>query len=645
MNDKKPISKEVYRHSIISDYDVYLFKEGKHLRLYEKLGAHHLTLDGIDGIHFAVWAPNAEDVYVIGDFNSWNPTHNRLKIHNNKTGIWEGFIPGIENGSLYKYRVNFKGSSNHVEKTDPFAFNCEKPPKTASVVWDLNYKWKDKSWIRKRKQSMYYSSPISIYEVHLGSWKRNNGNYQYLGYKDLVTHLSNYVQRLGFTHIELLPVMEHPFYGSWGYQGSNYFAPTSRYGNPQDLMYFIDYLHSKGIGVILDWVPSHFAPDKYGLSYFDGSHLYEYEDQRKRVHPDWASYIFDLNKNEVRSFLLSNAFFWLDQYHVDGLRVDAVASMLYLDYSRRNGEWVPNRYGGRENLEAISLFRNLNESVNKFYPEVMVIAEESTAWPKVSGETKDGGLGFSMKWNMGWMHDTLDYISKDPIYRRHHHNQLTFSSLYAFNEKFILPLSHDEVVHGKGSLFRKMPGDNWQKYANLRLLFGYMYGHPGKKLLFMGNEFGEINEWDHEKSINWRLLNQEIHKKLQIWVNDLNNLYRNEPALHKFDFDSRGFEWIDIGDWTNSVISFIRKDLQSEDIILVVCNFTPVLRNSYRLGVPRSGVWNEILNSDSNIYGGSNQGNLGRVETRNIPVHNRNQSIEINVPPLGVIFFKSKQSS
>lgn len=645
MYDKKSISKEVYRHSIISDYDIYLFKEGKHLKLYEKLGSHHFTLDGIDGIHFAVWAPNAADVYVIGDFNSWNPTHNRLILHNNKAGIWEGFIPGIENGSLYKYRINFKESGNHVEKTDPFAFNCEKPPKTASVVWDLNYRWKDKSWIRKRKHFTYYSSPISIYEVHLGSWIRNNRNNQFLGYRDLVTPLADYIQKLGFTHIEILPVMEHPFYGSWGYQISNYFAPTSRYGNPQDFMYFIDYLHSKGIGVILDWVPSHFAPDKYALSYFDGTHLYEYEDHRKRVHPDWASYIFDLNKNEVRSFLLSNAIYWLDQYHVDGLRVDAVASMLYLDYSRRNGEWIPNRYGGRENLEAISLFRNLNESVNKSYPGVMVIAEESTAWPKVSGATKNGGLGFCMKWNMGWMHDTLDYISKDPIHRKHHHNQLTFSLLYAFNEKFILPLSHDEVVYGKGSLFGKMPGDEWQKYANLRLLLGYMYGHPGKKLLFMGNEFGEINEWDHEKSVNWKLLNQEFHKKLQRWVNDLNNLYRNESALYRFDFDSRGFEWIDIGDWTNSIISFIRKDLQSEDIILVVCNFTPVLRNSYRLGVPRIGVWNEILNSDSNIYGGSNQGNLGRVETRNIPFHYRNQSIEINVPPLGVIFFKSKQLS
>ncbi len=562
------------------------------------------------------------------------------------SGIWEGFLPGITKGSLYKYHVESKYKNYKVEKTDPLAFYWEIAPKTASCVWDLDYQWGDNEWMGNRREKSALNSPISVYEVHLGSWRRVPEEYgRFLTYRELAHQLADYLKDMGFTHVEFLPVMEHPFYGSWGYQTLGYFAPTSRYGTPQDFMYLIDSLHQQGIGVILDWVPSHFPSDEHGLAYFDGSHLYEHADPRKGFHPDWNSYIFNYGRNEVRNFLISSAVFWLEKYHIDCLRVDAVASLLYLDYSREEGEWIPNEYGGRENIEAINFLKRLNEVVYGNFPGAQTIAEESTAWPMVSRPTYVGGLGFGMKWNMGWMHDTLEYISKNPVYRKHHHNQLTFSIWYAFFENFILPLSHDEVVQGKGSLLAKMPGDDWQKFANLRLLFGYFYTHPGKKLLFMGGEIGQWQEWDHENSLSWHLLQYAPHQGIQRWVRELNWFYRNEPALYEQDCEAEGFEWTDFGDWEQSTLSFLRKGKSSKDLILVIGNFTPVPRNNYRIGVPVGGYWKEVLNSDAEVYGGSGQGNLGGVEASSVSSHGRDHSLSLTLPPLAVVVFKKETSA
>jgi len=630
--------------SPITDLDVYFFKEGSHFKLYEKLGSHIMTVNGVKGTHFAVWAPNARSVSVVGDFNKWDTSAHPMKVRDDWSGIWEGFIPGVDKGVIYKYYVVSRYHDYRAYKGDPFAFHWETPPKTGSVVWDLGYSWNDKKWMEERHRHNSLKSPISIYEVHLGSWRRvpEEGN-RFLSYRELAPRLSEYVKETGFTHVELLPVMEHPFYGSWGYQTLGYFAPTSRYGTPQDFMYLIDHLHQNGIGVILDWVPSHFPSDEYGLAYFDGTHLFEHADMRKGYHPDWNSYIFNYGRNEVKAFLISSALFWLDRFHADGLRVDAVASMLYLDYSRKHGEWMPNEYGGRENIEAISFIKKLNEAVYGGFPDVQTYAEESTAWPMVSKPVHVGGLGFGMKWNMGWMHDTLKYFSRDPFYRRYHHNELTFSIWYAFTENFVLPLSHDEVVHGKGSLIGKMPGDEWQRFANLRLLYGYMFGHPGKKLLFMGDEFGQVREWGHEESLEWHVLQYNCHTGVQKWVKDLNRLYKTEEALHGLDFSNEGFEWIDFHDWEESVISFIRKGSTSKDTILVVCNLTPVYREGYRIGVPEGGYWKEVLNSDGAEYGGSGKGNAGGVNAEPTPYHKRPFSVNLIMPPLATLIFKKSE--
>ena len=636
---KPPVLSEV---TLITEDDLYLFNEGSHFRLYEKLGAHPLTVDGQRGTYFAVWAPDAEQVFVVGDFNHWNKTSHPLRSRG-QSGIWEGFIPGVGKGVIYKYHITSRHMGYKVDKADPFAYYHETPPKTASIVWDLDYIWGDQEWMEKRRRHNALDAPIAIYEVHLGSWRQvPEEDNRPLTYREMAPRLAEYVSGMGFTHVEFLPVMEHPFYGSWGYQSTGYFAPTSRYGTPQDFMYLVDYLHQHGIGVILDWVPSHFPTDEHGLAFFDGTHLYEHADTRKGFHPDWNSYIFNYGRNEVRNFLISSALFWLDKYHVDGLRVDAVASMLYLDYSRKEEEWIPNKYGGRENLEAIAFLRRFNEEVYKNYPDVQTIAEESTAWPMVSRPTYVGGLGFGIKWDMGWMHDTLQYISQDPNYRKYHHNNLTFRMLYAFSENFLLPLSHDEVAHGKGSLLGKMPGDDWQKFANLRLLLGYMYAQPGKKLLFMGGEFGQWQEWHHDQSLDWHLTSYQQHSQVQRWVEDLNRLYRSEPALYELDFEPAGFEWIDVNDFEQSVISFIRKGKSTDDVFLVVGNFTPVTRFNYMVGAPRGGFWKEIMNSDAQEYGGSGQGNLGGVEAATIPFHGRPYSLSLTLPPLAVVFFKSK---
>jgi len=629
--------------SLLNDYDIYLIKEANHFRLHEKFGAHLITRDGVNGTYFVVWAPNAGMVSVIGDFNGWKSGTHPLKLRDDGSGIWEGFIPGVGKGQLYKYSIVSKYNRYRVEKTDPFAFYTETPPRTSSVVWDLEYDWRDSEWMRGRQSRNSLGSPISIYEAHLGSWMRvAEENNRYLSYRELAPKLAEYVRNMGFTHVEFMPVMEHPFYGSWGYQITGYYAPTSRYGAPQDLMYLIDYLHQNGIGVILDWVPSHFPDNVNGLVYFDGTHLYEHADPRQGFHPDWKSYIFNYGRSEVRNFLISNAIFWLDKYHADGLRVDAVASMLYLDYSRKEGEWIPNEYGGRENMEGITFLRRLNEVVYGNFPDVQMIAEESTAWPMVSRPTYVGGLGFGIKWNMGWMHDTLEYFSQDPIYRKHHHGQLTFSIIYAFTENFLLSLSHDEVVHGKRSLIGKMPGDDWQKFANLRLLIGYMFAHPGKKLLFMGGEFGQWHEWSHESSLDWHLLKYSNHQGVQKWVRDLNQLYKKTPAMHELDFDPEGFEWTDFDDWEQSIVSFIRKGSSKDGQILAVCNFTPVPRHNYRIGVTEGGSWVEILNSDSGSYGGSGQGNFDDIETMSIQCHGKPHSLSLTLPPLGIVFLMRK---
>jgi len=627
--------------SRITDDDIYLFNEGTHYRLYDKLGAHEGEVDGVRGTHFAVWAPAAERVSVIGDFNDWNRSSHPLGARGS-SGVWEGFIPGVAQGALYKYRIDSRHGDYSVDKADPFAFRAEIPPKTGSVVWNLDYDWDDSAWMENRAQRNALHEPLSIYELHLGSWRRapDQGD-RPLTYRELAPLLVEHVRTLGFTHVEFLPLMEHPFYGSWGYQTTGYFAPTSRYGTPQDLMYLIDTLHQAGIGVILDWVPSHFPSDEHGLAYFDGTHLVEHADPRQGFHPDWKSYIFNYGRSEVPAFLISSAFLWLDRYHADGLRVDAVASMLYLDYSRKEGEWIPNKHGGRENLEAIAMLRRLNEAAYGEFPGVQMFAEESTSWPMVSRPTYLGGLGFGLKWDMGWMHDTLSYMSQDPVHRRHHHNQLTFRMLYAYHENFVLPLSHDEVVHGKGSLIGKMPGDDWQKFANLRLLYGYMFAQPAKKLLFMGAEIAQRDEWSHERSLDWHLLQYEPHGGVQRWVSDLNRLYRDEPALHQLDCDPSGFEWIDASDADQSILCFLRKGLTDATLVLCVANFTPVPRQNYRVGVPRGGAWNEILNSDASIYGGSGQGNLGSVETAPIPCHGRTHSLNLTLPPLGIVFLRS----
>jgi 1,4-alpha-glucan branching enzyme len=621
------------RASRLTEDDLYLWNEGNHFRLYEKLGAHV----GSDGTYFAVWAPSADRVTVVGDWNGWNPDSDSLTARG-VSGIWEGWVPGASHGSAYKYHI--VNGRFAVDKADPFGFHHETPPRTASKVWDLEHSWGDDVWMAARQSRNGLQAPISVYEAHLGSWRRH-GDGRPLTYLELADQLPRYVVDMGFSHVEFLPVMEHPFFGSWGYQTTGYFAPTSRYGTPQDFMTLIGALHDAGVGVLLDWVPSHFPNDQHGLAYFDGTHLFEHSDPRQGFHPDWQTLVFNYGRTEVPSFLISNALFWLDRYHIDGIRVDAVASMLYLDYSRKTGEWVPNRHGGRENLEAISFLRRLNEEVYAAYPDVQTVAEESTAWPMVSRPTFLGGLGFGMKWDMGWMHDTLHYMANDPIHRRYHHHELTFRGVYAFSENFMLPLSHDEVVHGKGSLLAKMPGDDWQKFANLRLLFCQMWTQPGKKLLFMGGELGQGREWAHEAQVEWELAEIPAHAGISRLVGDLNRLYRDYPALHETDTRPEGFEWAVVNDSANSVLAYFRRASDGETL-LVVHNLTPVPRHGYRIGVPGRGRWVEILNSDSEIYGGSGQGNLGAVDTGAVPTPDsgRPESIDLTLPPLSTLILK-----
>src|SRR5487761_26056 len=627
---------------LISDYDIYLFAEGTHRRSYEILGAHCVELEkGISGVHFAVWAPNARSVCVIGNFNHWTIGEHPMIAHGS-SGIWELFIPRLKESEVYKFALKSSIDGKVIQKTDPYAFRTELRPHTGAVVSNLeSYKWRDVEWRKERASMQTQNKPVSIYEVHLGSWRKKTteGADQFLSYRELADSLVPYVKRLGFTHIELLPIMEHPLDDSWGYQVVNYYAPTSRYGTPSDFMYLIDECHRQGIGVILDWVPAHFPKDEYGLARFDGTHLFNHADKRIGEYPEWGTYAFNYSRNEVRAFLISNANFWMEKYHVDGLRLDAVASMLYLDYSRKPGEWIPNEYGGRENLAAISFLRQLNESVHEEHPGILMIAEESTAWPKVTGPVKNGGLGFDLKWNMGWMHDTLTYFSLDAVYRKYHQNKLTFSIMYAFSEQFILVLSHDEVVYGKGSLLNKMLGDQWQKLANLRLCLGYMFTHPGKKLLFMGAEFAQWNEWNFRTSLDWHLLQYQAHSSIQLYMKDLNTLY-NLKELCELDFSYNGFEWIDFGDIDQSVISYIRKSVNQQDFVVVVCNMTPVPRYNYRIGVPRDGYYKEILNSDAVEYGGSGVGNLGGVRSKPFPMHGKDHSVNLTLPPLGLLVFK-----
>ncbi len=625
---------QVQSHSLFTEFDIHLFKQGKHFRLFEKLGAHLVDFDNQAGVLFAVWAPNATEVSVIGDFNHWNSSEHPLNPRVDSTGIWEGFIPNLQKGTHYKFSIKTK-DGRRVEKGDPFAKFWEVPPRTASIVWDEEYSWKDKKWMKNRAPKNAHTAPFSVYEVHLGSWKKKPNN-DSLSYIEMADELVEYVKNMGFTHIEMMPVMEHPYYPSWGYQITGYFAPSSRYGNPQEFRYLVDKFHEAGIGVILDWVPSHFPCDEHGLADFDGTHLYEHDDPRKGFHPDWKSYIFNYGRFEVRSFLISNAIFWLDKYHIDGLRVDAVASMLYLDYSRKEGEWIPNQMGGRENLEAISFLKEFNEAVYSAFPDCVTIAEESTSWAGVSRPTFMDGLGFGQKWMMGWMHDTLKYFGEDPINRKYHHGKITFSLIYAFTENFQLPLSHDEVVHGKGSLIERMPGDDWQKFANLRLLYGYMFTHPGTKLLFMGAEIGQWEEWSIQEGIHWGLLTGELHKGIQKVITDLNKLYTQYPSLYKKQFEDSGFEWCEINDYQNSVLSYFRKGEEGDKPVLVLCNFTPEVRRDYRVGVHRKGTWKEIFNSDDQKYGGSGVSNQ-KVKTEDVDWHGKNHSLSLTLPPLGVI--------
>jgi 1,4-alpha-glucan branching enzyme len=628
------------RGAELTPQDIYHFREGTFYRAFEKLGAHADVVGGRHGTRFAVWAPNAQSVSVVGEFNGWNRHSHPMQPRADESGIWELFIPALVPGALYKYHIRSSQGGYRVDKSDPFAFRTEVPPRTGSIVADLAYDWNDADWLDKRARVNALDAAWSIYEVHLGSWRRVPEDMsRSLSYREIAPQLAEYVTDLGFTHVELLPVMEHPFYGSWGYQVTGYFAPSARYGAPQDLMYLVEYLHQRGIGVILDWVPSHFPSDEHGLGFLDGTHLYEHADPRQGYHPEWNSSIFNYGRAEVRDFLGSSALFWLDTYHIDALRVDAVASMLYLDYGRRAGEWVPNRYGGNENLDAVSFLRALNEEVYRSRPAAQTIAEESTAWPQVTRPAYLGGLGFGLKWNMGWMHDTLKYFQTDPIFRKYQHNTLTFSLWYAFSENFVLPLSHDEVVHGKGALIGKMPGDEWQQFANLRLLYGYMWGHPGKKLLFMGSEFGQRREWQHDESLEWHVLRYPSHAGVQKWVRDLNRFYRKTPALFELDFSPDGFTWVDCSDAEASVIAFLRKD-RGGKAVLVVCNFTPVVRENYRIGVPHGGLWRERLNSDAREYGGSGQGNLGGLEAAPLGAHGHYHSLSLRLPPLGALFLQ-----
>jgi 1,4-alpha-glucan branching enzyme len=619
---------------LLTEQDIYLFREGTHASLFDELGCH---LQAGGGASFAVWAPNAAKVSVIGDWNGWGAREDALAPRWDGSGIWEGSIPEVQHGQAYKYRIASRWNDFTAEKADPVGFLCEAPPATGSRAWSLEWEWRDGDWMASRGQRNGLAAPISIYEVHLGSWRRKDGNF--LNYRELAHELAQYLRDTGFTHVELMPITEHPFYGSWGYQTTGYFAPTARYGTPQDLMYFVDHLHQNGIGVILDWVPSHFPTDAHGLIYFDGTHLYEHADLRQGFHPEWNSAIFNYGRNEVRSFLISSALFWMKHYHIDGLRVDGVASMLYLDYARKAGEWIPNRFGGRENLEATDFLRELNKAVYRHHPDATMIAEESTAWPMVSRPTDMGGLGFGMKWNMGWMHDTLAYFSKDPIYRRYNHGQLTFSLIYAFNENFVLPLSHDEVVYGKGSLIGKMPGDDWQMFANLRALFGYMWGHPGKKLVFMGGEFAQRREWTHDGELEWWVSSLPEHAGVQRLVRDLNAVYRSEPALHRLDFSQDGFEWLDVDNAEASVLAFLRKAGDSPPI-LVACNLTPIPRNNYLVGVPKRGVWREVLNSDAREYGGAGWGNMGAVASVPVSTHGHVESVNLTLPPLSTLMLR-----
>jgi 1,4-alpha-glucan branching enzyme len=625
--------------NLLSDEDLRSFHEGRHYRLYEKLGAHFVAgPGGAPGVYFAVWAPEAERVGLIGDFTGWREDGGLEP--KGTSGIWQGFVPGVRPGMLYKYRIHSRHQCYRVDKADPFSVFNETPPKSASITWKLDYSWQDGAWMNRRRERAGLDKPLTIYEMHLGSWRRVRGEgNRSLSYREMAPLLVDHIKRLGFTHVEFLPVMDHPFFGSWGYQVTGYFAASGRYGTPQDLMFLIDTLHQSDIGVILDWVPSHFPTDEQGLGFFDGSHLYEHADARQGLHREWGSYIFNYGRNQVRSFLISNALFWLDRYHADGLRVDAVASMLYLDYGRGPGEWVANRHGGRENLEAIEFLRNFNEAVYGAYPDCQTIAEESTSWPMVSRPVYSGGLGFGLKWDMGWMHDTLAYFAQDPIQRKYHHDKLTFRMIYADHENFVLPLSHDEVVYGKRSLLGKMPGDDWQKFANLRLLLGYMYGQQGKKLLFMGTELAQWREWVHDDQLDWELLERPAHDGVRHWLADLNTQYVRQPALHQWDCHPGGFEWIDCRDADMSVLSFLRRGSDAEQQILIVCNFTPVPRLNYRIGAPRGGIWHELLNSDAQDYGGSGMGNFGGVEAAPIPVHGRSHALTLTLPPLAALFF------
>jgi 1,4-alpha-glucan branching enzyme len=624
----------------LTDLDLHLFNEGKHRRLYDKLGAHPTTEDGHEGTRFAVWAPDAESVNVMGDFNGWNGVRHGLRPIGS-SGVWQGFFPDVRPGHLYKYDVRSRYGAHRAEKADPFGFAHEFRPRTASIVTDFDHRWEDGAWMAGRARHNAMDAPMSIYEVHLGSFardvERDNG---FLDYRRLARLLGDRAERLGFTHVELLPVSEHPFDGSWGYQVTGYFAPTSRFGSPEDFAWFVDHLHQRGIGVILDWVPAHFPTDGHGLGYFDGTHLFEHADARRGFHPDWKSFIFNYDRHEVRAFLISSACFWFDWYHIDGLRVDGVASMLYLDYSRNEGEWIPNEHGGRENLGAIQLLRETNEAVFGDYPDTQTFAEESTSWPMVSRPTYIGGLGFGFKWDLGWMHDTLSYFQRESVHRCFHHNDLTFRSLYAFQENFVLPLSHDEVVHGKGSLIGKMPGDEWQKFANLRLLYSYMWAQAGKKLLFMGGEIAQWAEWNHDRSLDWHLLDHEPHRGIERTVADLNRVYRGEPALHTTDVDPVGFEWVDANDAQQSVLTFLRRGRAADQVVAVALNFTPVPRYDYRVGVPFGGYWQELFNSDAELYGGSGVGNAGGVEASPVGAHGRPYALHLTLPPLGAVFLR-----
>ncbi len=628
---------------VLSDFDLHLIGEGTHYRNYEKLGAHVREIEGVRGVHFGVWAPNALRVSVVGNFNFWDGRVNPMRSRDS-SGIWEIFVPGLDEGMIYKFEVRSRIGNYLALKADPYGFSAEVRPKSGSVVCNIDtYQWNDSGWMKERGRRDWFQSPISIYELHLGSWRRTTDG-RWLTYRQLADELIPYVKKMGFSHIEMLPVMEHPFDASWGYQTLGYFAVTSRFGSPQDFMYLVDRCHQEGLGVLLDWTPAHFPRDGHGLGFFDGTHLYEHADPRLGEHPDWGTLVFNYGRNEVQNFLLSNALFWLDKYHLDGLRVDAVASMLYLDYSRKQGEWIPNEFGGRENLQAIALIRRLNEVAHLQHPGVLMIAEESTAWPAVSRPTYVGGLGFDLKWNMGWMNDTLRYFALDPIHRKYHHNEVTFSMIYAFTENFLLPLSHDEVVHGKRALLAKMPGDDWQKFANVRLLFSYMYAHPGKKMLFMGSELAPWNEWWQDISLDWGLLKHKQHLGIQRLVMDLNRVYAGEPALHEVDFDWQGFEWLDANDADTSVLSFLRRARNTGDFVVAICNFTPVVRENYRVGVPELGLYREILNSDSEFYDGTNVGNAGLVAADPVPWNGRAYSLKLTLPPLAAIYFKPHHS-